>query len=351
MQQQGGIWLLLDSRDVGGIETHVHNLALALLMSGKNCKVVLLKNYGEHPLFDRCDIPPSNLLKIRRGLFELLKKVKEYKPLVIHTHGYKSGIVARLLLSRLNIPVVSTFHAGECENFKLQFYKYIDRKSAFLSNNIAVNKKISREVSQSCQVINNFILNNREEELIPVKLTQSINFAFVGRLSKEKGPERFVDFAAYNPQHNFFIFGDGPMKKKLALTAPDNVSFQGRVSTMNGHWKSIDVLMITSYTEGLPLVALEAMSRGITVVSSAVGGIPDLITHNQNGFLISTQSEKNYIQQLQKVVNKWLGLKTEKRLSIMESARQTIKEGYSAEAVLPKLLSIYHRATKQRLSA
>lgn len=107
------VWLLLDSSGIGGIETHVWHLAEALRSRGRPVRVVFLADHGPHPLFDRLEAAQHRVTRLGGSFGDLLHALREQRPGVLHTHGYKAGILGRLAARLAGIPVVSTFHAGE----------------------------------------------------------------------------------------------------------------------------------------------------------------------------------------------------------------------------------------------
>ena len=114
MQDQNKeIWILIDSRSIGGIETHVNNLIKGLNESSYNIRVVLLQDYGTHPIFNNNKLLHIPITKLTGGAATLYKALRQHQPQLIHTHGYKAGILGRCFAYFLKIPVVSTFHAGE----------------------------------------------------------------------------------------------------------------------------------------------------------------------------------------------------------------------------------------------
>ncbi len=116
------IWLLLDSRDLGGIESHVLQLSGGLRQAGLKPRVLFWADYGGHPLraaLDRAGLVHETLTGGFRSLIDALRR---RRPAVLHTHGYKAGILGRLAARLTARPVVSTFHAGEPGTGKLRLY-------------------------------------------------------------------------------------------------------------------------------------------------------------------------------------------------------------------------------------
>ena len=113
MTKNINIALLLDSKNYGGIETHVANLAKGLYSSGHCVHIILLNNYGEHPVFESDEFLRTILLKLDGSLTALFSFLKVSNIELVHTHGYKAGIFGRLSAWLTKVPVISTYHAGE----------------------------------------------------------------------------------------------------------------------------------------------------------------------------------------------------------------------------------------------
>lgn len=118
---------------------------------------------------------------------------------------------------------------------------------------------------------------------------------FVGRLSPEKGPEVLVQAAQTlhhtHPQAHVVFIGEGPMQSELVQRVAqagltDNVHFCGVHADMPQLYNELEVLVSCSFSEALPLAVLEAMASSLPVVATAVGGVPDLVTHGLTGSLV-----------------------------------------------------------------
>ena len=107
------ITLLLDSSGIGGIETHVATLFTALQHTGQPCEILFLKDHGENPFHAQLRSKEIPFAILKGGLLALVRRLKANKTSVLHTHGYKAGIIGRLAATMARRPVVSTFHAGE----------------------------------------------------------------------------------------------------------------------------------------------------------------------------------------------------------------------------------------------
>ncbi|WP_328585785.1 glycosyltransferase [Photobacterium aquimaris] len=208
------IWLVIDSKDVGGIESHILQLAKGLRRMQQEVTIIFLCRYHkQHPLISLCDQNYINYQFLSGSIGSLLQHTLKNNPAVIHSHGYKAAIYCRLirlclLLSSVKIRFINTFHAGEIPTGKVRLYDAIDRWSACLNHvNLVVSDAIKHRIPFKTELINNFI------DTDALTLSHGKQIAFVGRLSNEKAPDRFVELARRLPQFSFHIYGDGPLAR------------------------------------------------------------------------------------------------------------------------------------------
>ncbi|MGL4456408.1 MAG: glycosyltransferase family 4 protein [Plesiomonas sp.] len=325
------IWLVLDSRQIGGIENHVFTLAEALQKQGCQPTVVLMDDYGSSPNINRLkrlSIP----YHICHGSRDFIRYMRQQRPALLHSHGYKAGIICRIFGRLSGIRVISTYHSGDMGTGRLRFYTTVDLLTACLAPRIAVSQSIAQRLYKPVAVIPNFV-----DLPAQLNINQHTRIGFVGRLSHEKGPDIFCQLAKEHPYAEFHLYGDGPMHTALQAEYHDQVIFHGFCADMTQVWPDIDLLCITSRAEGLPLAALEALAHGIPVCTFNIGGLGDLIQNNHNGWLISAQNS----QQMNQAITHWLGLGDSERIRIQQQARASIAKQYTPEAAVPHIMTQY----------
>mgnify|MGYP001339347395 CR=1 FL=1 len=331
----GEIWLLIDSRQFGGIETHVAQLAAGLLAHQQPVRVLMICQYAiPSPLcckLETLGVPYQYLGDTDyRGLRNLIRLIKSHSPIALHAHGYKANLIAKVAKLSTGSLLLSTYHAGESPRGRVWLYDWLDRTSAAIAEHaLVVSRAIGEKVPSPTHYLENFI------DVENVDISQGKNIAFVGRLSAEKAPERFVRLADKFPQQLFHLYGTGCLASSLQESAAPNVRFYGHQTEMSTVWSEISLLVICSHYEGLPMVALEAMARGIVVISTAVGEMPQLIDHQQNGFIAQNE------QQLNDCLALWLSLSPDKQNQLRINAINTIQQRHSQQVVIPKLLKLY----------
>jgi len=329
------IWQLLDSSGPGGIESHVLTLATCIRDRGYVPRIVLLQDHGPHPLRTEATEAGVQVLTLPAPR-DILMRLRSDRPVLLHTHGYKAGIVGRLAARATGTPVVSTHHNGDMGQGLLRLYTVLDRITGPLGEQIAVSEKIATRLMGRVHTIENFVR-------LPVNTENDIGsnvVAFAGRLSPEKGPDLFCALAERLPSFDFHVFGDGPMRNDLERRYAGLVRFHGMVSDLAARWSSIGLLCMTSRVEGLPMVALEAMAWRVPVAAFSVGGLGGLISDGHSGWLAPPEN----LTGLHDRIVCHFSQSPEQRTAMSRSARRTIEARYSPETQLEKTLRVYQTA-------
>lgn len=328
------IWLLLDSSHGGGIESHVLQLSEGLINHRADVEVIFFTDYGAHPLRDALitkNIPTRSLDGHFNTLYKLLNVEQ---PMVLHTHGYKAGIMGRFAAWLNKVPTISTYHAGEIPTGKLAVYDWIDRVTARFSNKVfAVSPQIAKRLPGKPDVFNNFVNSENLND------STGDQIAFVGRVSKEKGPDYFMALANNFSKIDFHLYGDGPKMSTLRNKAPSNLKLHGQQDDMSQVWPKIGLLVIPSRFEGLPMAALEAMARGIPVLAFNVGALDRLIKTECNGWLV----EAGNIEQLAKHISDWSGFSEQHKSLLSLACKKTIKAEFCSTHAIPALIENYQQ--------
>jgi glycosyltransferase involved in cell wall biosynthesis len=170
---------------------------------------------------------------------------------------------------------------------------------------------------------------------------------FIGRISEEKGVNNFVralcDIHAVCRDVQFFIGGDGPQIDEVkSLIIGENLGGLVELSGWIAHddipayLNRIKLLVVPSYTEGLPNIVLEAMACGTPVLATPVGGIPDIIEDAKTGFLM----ENNSPECITKNVVRALGSPDLERIA--DTALDFVQNNYSFDQTFKQWKSIIH---------
>ena len=130
---------------------------------------------------------------------------------------------------------------------------------------------------------------------------------YAGRVAPEKGLTLFETLLDHLPEARGAIVGDGPAREELMERMVDRpVSFPGflRGERLASAMASADVFVMPSTTETLGFVVLEAMSCGTPVVAARAGGVPDLVTHGENGLLFDPSDPQDAVGHLKTLLER-----------------------------------------------
>ena len=316
------VWLLVDSSRNGGIETHLLELAGGLADRGVGALVVFYADHGPHPLRSSLDEAGLSHVALGGTIASLLRALREHPPALIHTHGYKAGILARAFAPLLKIPVVSTFHAGEPGRGRVRAYHALDRLTARLATCIAVSESVSRGLPKGTRVIRNFV--RMPTDFLPRPSPGRATVAFVGRVEPEKGPDDFCEIAQCLPNVRFEMYGDGSMRAALEARHGGRVRFRGMVPNMAPHWRDVGLLCMPSRHEGLPMALLEAMAHGVPVAAYAVGGLATSVLAGRTGWLACPGDRAGLV----KAIGEWSAQDQAERDRMSRAARDAVRTDY-----------------------
>lgn len=338
----GPIWQFIDSSSVGGAERHVATLADSLRRREVATSVLLLQDHGANPWLRQlqaADIPYRHL---DGRLRTLIGALQADRPSLLHTHGYKAGILGRAAARIAGVPVVSTFHSGERGPFPVGAYEFLDDWTSFLGARIAVSPRICDRLPYSSRVIPSYVKTGADAPVAPLARLAG----FVGRLSVEKGPDLFCRIAAASQAEpllrgvEWHVWGDGPMRAELEAEYAGVVTFHGVATDMDRVWPRIGLLVMPSRFEGVPLSALEAAANGIPVLASAVGGLPSVIDAGRTGWLFGVGDIAGALRG----ARQWSADIERDSAKLRRHCWLRARADFSEERWLPDVLDVYRRA-------
>lgn len=175
----------------------------------------------------------------------------------------------------------------------------------------------------------------------------------VGRLAPEKNQGLLLDAIApmLDPRRHLVLVGDGPERESLAAKAAaswrsDFVHFTGARDDVQDLLAAFDVFALTSHSEGLPLVVLEAMACELPVVSTRVGGVPDVVDDGVTGYLVEPGDNTALTQRLA-----WLSTRPPHAQHVAACAREMVVRDHSLEGMARDYEALYRRVLAQTRGA
>ena len=241
----------------------------------------------------------------------IIDAIKVHNIHLVHSHEYKSDVLAYVVSRIHRIPIMSTIHGWIVNSLKARMYIGTARRVLRRFDRVVAVSDETRTRILGCGVsperlvvIHNAIVTEhydsaahprgvfRERYGIP---SDAYLIGYIGRLNPEKGQSLLLNavarIGASRPRPWLAFVGDGPDRAALeqeavALGLSDRVVFTGHLPDVRPVYRDLDVLALTSYTEGFPNVLLESLCMGTPVIAADVGGVRELIEDGETGVLV-----------------------------------------------------------------
>ena len=312
-------------------------------------------------------IPESrhNPLSIAKQLSDYFR---EYPVDILHTHKYKDNVLGALSSVyrgiRYRVRTIHGFpepHVG-LQAVKANFYHVVDNAV----NRWLVDHILAVSLDLRSQLIKRFGVKKVTciHNAIDVQKMRGSGYAAelrkalklggqefligtMGRLMPVKGLESFLKAARIihrqRPSVKFIIAGDGPLKGPLQALAHEygvdkDVLFLGNRNDSHEILELLDIFVLPSLSEGIPMVLLEALALARPVVASRVGGIPEVIEHGISGLLVTPEREEDLAQSCLALMDDY---DWARRLGV--AGRKQVEERFSARFMAEQVAEVYRR--------
>lgn len=250
------------------------------------------------------------------ALVEIRCFIKKNKIQIVHTHSSKAGILGRLAAKLAQTPtIIHTVHGWSFNDYQPKVLNYIYRNlekfCANFTNKIVVVSESDKvkgltsgiKTLEQYQVIKYGIelgqftgADKRLEARKVLKISNSdLVVGMIACFKSQKAPLDFIKLASAikkrDPNIKFVLVGDGRLRSKICdlikkLGLEKQVILTGWRNDVPAVLTALDVFVLTSLWEGLPIVVLEAMAAGVPVVATNTGGIVEIIKNDENGYLV-----------------------------------------------------------------
>jgi glycosyltransferase involved in cell wall biosynthesis len=259
--------------------------------------------------------------------------------------GYDAGIP--VIYQELGLP----YHPPDFASYYRQFTSVLSlcREVAALSPKLVEYCREKLPISNSLSVLPIMSDEMGNGSIVAHKPNGHLNFGFAARIEELKGPLVLMEaFAATHdrvPNVRLKIAGDGSQRERVSTLARSlNVSahydYNGiytRPDERTVFMRSLDVLVMPSFTEGTPNSIVEAMAAGKPIIASAVGGIPDMID-SESGILVPPGDAQALAEAMT-----FLAQNPQLRMRMGRAAHDRYRKLFSPNSVLPLMLGTYAR--------
>ncbi len=310
-------------------------------------------------------LPAKNNLQIIFSVKKLVRYIRKHRIKLIHCHLPWAGIVGRLAGIQTGIPVLYTEHNKWERYHRLTYFL---NKITFGKQRMAI--AVSGEVAQS---IRKFYSSSRPEirtilnGVNTQKFARSVNdrsmrlklgivddAVVIGTVSVfrlQKRLDKWLEVAhevhMRHPNTYFIVVGDGPLREEIeqkaaALNMSSYLHFAGLQENVRPYFNAMDVFMMASRFEGLPIALLEAMSMECIPVCTKAGGIPEVINHGVDGLLCDVDEPGNLAVEMDRLLANFGNLQP----VLKGAARKKIIERFSLRRMVTELEEAYYSVLK-----
>ena len=320
-----------------GAEVQLHVLLSKLVCRAEmNLSVILFNDGRLEKEIGSLGIPvkvfPENLWGSGKIFLELIREFKKSNIQIVHTHKYKDTILAAPAAKFCGIPhVVRTVHGlrepfGGLQAFNMSCYEAIERTVhrfcvdviIGVSSQIESKYKAQGEVSKVTCIRNGIDLAGKPVQTDRWRTRKELSvdsetclIGTVGRLTPVKGIPYLLDAARIllrqGANVKVLVVGDGSIRQDLLAQARnlgvgERVVFLGHREDTDVLLQALDIFVLPSLSEGIPMALLEAMAASRPIVASRVGGIPEIIEDGVEGFLVESMDVNNLAERCRRLI-------------------------------------------------
>jgi glycosyltransferase involved in cell wall biosynthesis len=349
---------------VGGMERHVQLVVEGL--RGQGIKVTALcpyeSSFTEALRSLGCPVHIAMLgdSLAWRSLLTAAEIIRRQQVSLVHTHLFNSTFLGGVAAGLAGVPAATTVHgmyvsSEEMALARLTGSHLITVCTAAYSMGLALGVP----EDQISMIPNSVDTQRFRPELDGQAFRESLGVppgaplvGMVARLSREKGPDLFLQaaalLAATRPEIHYALVGDGPMTGELereirTLGLDDRVHLAGLRPDTTTVFPGLDVACQSSRTEGLPLSLLEAMAAARPVEATTAGGIPEVIEAGRSGWLVAPGDVGAIAERIL-----WLLDNPEQARRMGQEARRRVSEHFDVRRQMAAITSLFQRLVDSR---
>ncbi len=259
------------------------------------------------------------------NMVRLRKAIKRNKIDIINVHGHSAGFFVRISCVGLKrVRIIWTVHSDIELMFKKGSFK--QKVEVMIENVLNRNPQFTNEIITVCKDSQYKLMNDTEEKIPVTNIYNGIDikrFSSAKKTYGHRSNELILGFfSRLSPQKDLplllrsintlsksgysvklLIAGEGSEKEKMIRYIDNNglrncIEYLGFVFDVVQLFERVDLVLLPTHFECLPMILIEAMCSGTPVIASAVGGVPEIVKDNYNGFTVLPENEKDFIDKI-----------------------------------------------------
>jgi glycosyltransferase involved in cell wall biosynthesis len=357
---------VINSLEIGGAETLVLRLCRKLRDVGVEPSVATVLNPGG--LADQFTDSGIPLLDLSRGgRFDPISAFKLSQHLVaggidiVHTHLVHAGVVGKIAALTAGIPVVTTRHYTA--DAKSEHWDFLaeDRLTRSVADRvIAIGDRVrTRVLDLGIATSERLVVHPNAIDVdtfdVPTRdVSRTATVGTIGRMHPAKAHDVFLramaEVVRRKPDVNGTLVGDGELRDEMLtlrheLNLEANVELPGAVDFQNigACLADIDIFALSSAWEGLPMVLLEAAASGLPLVATEVGGVPEVVIHEETGLLVPPSDPVGLADAICRLVDD-----TDLRITLGRNARRFVEQHFDVGRLAKQTAALYAEVLAER---
>ncbi|MBW3225625.1 glycosyltransferase family 4 protein [Marinobacter adhaerens] len=293
---------------------------------------------------------------------------KAHRTDIIHTHGFKENILG-IIAKEISLTPFSVRTVHGNPEFVFSFRRPLkwlihrldmllgkSRQHAVIAVSSQLETTLEKKFTGKVQKIHNFIdVADLQTQWSPKnrKIRGPLKIGIVGRLVQVKRLDIFLTMVSLLNNQGIsckgIIIGDGPLSENLKqmaerLSIQEKLEFKGFVDPATKEIKDLDILVMTSDHEGLPMTLLEALALGVPVVAHNVGGVVEILKAGECGWIVKDNLPRRYVEVIKQLIND--KTETENKVTM---GKLHVKAHFDLEISMEKYQTMYQKVAHRAL--
>lgn len=295
-----------------------------------------------------------------KQLFYLIKHLKLLQPSVVHVHLHNPFYyvyISSFFLNKIKFihtihsnfdvwrPIFNILNSVRFANNKINHvcisksiydrfvFTYAKLKFSHVNNGIKIYQTL-RKAEEVSSLWNKFGITDGPRFLAIGNLTYYKNFSLLAHTLKS--------LKVVSQNVNCVLIGEKINENeylKIIEVGADNLHLAGSVINAADYLSQADALLISSSQEGMPIVALEALSLGVPVITTPAGGMKDVVQNGYNGFIAQDFEMVSF----ENCISQWIKLDQHQKNKMKECAFKSFHENYNIESISQQYINLYER--------